>query len=248
MGSLTIVGTGPGAEDLLTPEARQAIRGAELVVGYSGYLSLIEPLIRGKERFSSSMRQEIERADVAIRAAREGRDVCAVADGDACVYGLGGLILERMREEDFDAIALRLVPGITAANAAAALLGAPLMNDYVVLSLSDLLTDRQLILRRLRAAGAGDLVTVLYNPQSRTRTVLLREAQRILLSSRSAETPVGIVRNAYREASSVRLCTLGDLDRHVQEIDMSCVVVIGNSASRRVRNYIVTPRGYERKE
>ncbi len=244
MGSLTVVGIGPGPRGHLTAEAVRAIAEAEVVVGYHRYLSFIEPLIRGKVRFGSSMRQEIERADAALRAAREGKKVCAVADGDACVYGLGGLILERMTEEDLAAIDLSFVPGITAANAAGAVLGAPLMNDYVVLSLSDLLTDRQVILRRLHAAGAGDFVTALYNPRSRTRKDLLLVAREIFLEHRSGGTPVGIVRNALREGSAVHLCTLATLDRHVEEVDMSSIVIIGNSTSRRVGDYIVTPRGY----
>ena len=245
-GLLNIVGLGPGSPDQRTPAAAAAVREADLVVGYTPYLAMASDLCAGKETFGSSMRAEEERADYAVRAAREGRKVAVVASGDACVYGIGGLVLERLNEADLERFPVRVVPGITAANAAAALLGAPFMNDYMVLSLSDLLTDRKLILRRIRAAADGDLALALYNPQSRTRRDLLAETRKILLESRPGATPVGIVRSAYRDGQEIELTTLGDFEKIIDRVDMFSLVVIGNSRSVRLGQLIITPRGYAR--
>lgn len=244
MGSIRIVGFGPGGSGHRTAAAEEAIQEADLIVGYDRYLDMVADLLQGKETFGSTMTAEVERADYAIDAAASGREVAVVASGDACVYGIGGLVLERMTEAELRSIPVKVVPGITAANAAASVVGAPFMNDYLVLSLSDLLTDRDLILRRLRAAGETDLALALYNPRSAGRPDLILRAREILLEYRPAETPVGIVRNALREDQRATLTTLGALESVVEDIDMSSLVAIGSSVSRRVGDFIVAPRGY----
>jgi precorrin-3B C17-methyltransferase len=244
MGSIRIVGFGPGNAEHRTRAAEGAILEADLVVGYGPYLDLIADLTAGRETFASSMTREVERADYAIREAAAGREVAVVASGDACVYGIGGLVLERMTEEESESIPVTIVPGITAAIAASSVLGAPFMNDYLTLSLSDLLTDRRLILKRLRAAGEADLALALYNPRSGRRTELIRSAREILLEYRSGQVPVGIVAHALRSEQSVILTTLALLDKEMERIDMYSLVVIGNSTSIMKGRYIVTPRGY----
>lgn len=241
---MRIVGMGPGAPALMSGEAAAAIGACDLIVGYTTYIGLLGDLVAGKEVFASSMTEEVKRADHAIEAARAGRRVAVVAGGDACVYGIGGLVLERLSPGDLASIDIEVIPGITAANAAAALLGAPLMNDYLVLSLSDLLTDAALIRRRVEAAGHGDLALALYNPRSASRKDLLAETREILLRHRPASTPVGIVRLAYREGQGVTLCTLGELGELMDGIDMFSIVIIGSSLSVRKGDFIVTPRGY----
>lgn len=247
MGSITITGFGPGSPEHRTKAAESAIRSADLVVGYELYLDMVADLIGGTERYGSSMMEEAERADYAIGAARSGRRVAVVASGDACVYGIGGLVLERMTERDLETIPVTVVPGITAANAAAALLGSPLMNDYMVLSLSDLLTERELILRRAEAAGAGDLALVLYNPRSRTRRDLILLVRELLLRYRPAATPAAVVRHALRGDERIIRTTLGDLEHRMEEIDMSSVVVVGSSRTVCRGDFFVTPRGYAEK-
>ncbi len=244
-GKLYIIGLGPGERAQMTGAALGALARADLVVGYHAYVELLGDLVDGKETFTSSMMEEVERADAAIVAAQAGRTVAVVASGDACVFGLGGLVLERLSEADRDSLHMEILPGVTAANAAASLLGAPLAVDYLVLSLSDLLTDRELILRRLRAARDGDLAVVLYNPMSASRRTLLPEARRILLEARPASTPVGIVRAAYRKDQRVALTTLGELEGLMEGVDMSSVVVIASSRAERRGDWIVEPRGYE---
>jgi precorrin-3B C17-methyltransferase len=244
VGSIDIVGIGPGAPDQLTPSARDALERAELLVGYAGYLEHLRYLTPGTPRYGTGMMGELERARYAIDRAREGRRVAVVGSGDACVYGLGGLILEFVEDRAGEP-ELRIHPGITAANAAASLLGAPLMNDYMVLSLSDILTPRERILRRAEAAARAGLALVLYNPKSRSRTELYPEVIRLLLNGRSAATPAGIVREAYRPGQSVILCTLGELLHNQKEVDMLSVVCIADESAFIRNGRIVTPRGYE---
>jgi len=247
-GALNIVGIGPGSATLRTEAALAALAESDLVVGYKFYLGLISDLCAGKEIYGSSMKAETERAQYALEAARKGRRVAVVAGGDACVYGIGGLVLELMDDQDLRDIPVQVIPGISASVAAAALLGGPLMNDYVVISLSDLLTDDKLIRKRLRAAGQGDLAVALYNPQSRSRRNLLAEARKILLQYRPASVPVGVVRNAFRKDQSIMLCTLGDFDVRMEAVDMFSLVIIGDSRSKRKGPFIVTPRGYYTEE
>ncbi len=247
-GSLAVVGIGPGGLDHITRAAERELATADLVVGYGLYLELIAPLIEGKERFASSMRAETERADYALEAARAGRRVAVVAGGDACVYGIGSLVLERLR--DGDAFPVSVAPGVTAANAAASVVGAPLANDYMVVSLSDLLTPRSTILSRVEAAAASGVAVAFYNPRSRTRTDLLDAALRGLLDARGPDTPVAVVRDALRPGQESRVVTLAEaLDAStgvIESIDMFTIVIVASPDSRIERGRIVTPRGYDK--
>ncbi|PNU18843.1 cobyric acid synthase CobQ [Geothermobacter hydrogeniphilus] len=240
---LYIVGLGPGDSEHMTPAARAALERAEVVTGYNTYLELIPDLVAGKETFSTGMRQETERCREALRRAADGATVALVCSGDAGIYGMAGLVLELQQAEGPEQVEIEIVPGVSAVQAAAARLGAPLMHDFAVISLSDLLTDWSAIVRRLEAAAGTDFVIALYNPKSRGRAGQIEQARQILLRHRDPATPVGIVRNACREGEVV---TVSDLASFTDEtIDMFSLVIIGNPATfvdRRGR--MVTPRGY----
>lgn len=240
-GTLHVVGIGPGAAAQMTPAAECVIRAADVVTGYRTYIELIPQLLADKEVFATGMRQEVERCREALKRAAEGAKVVMICSGDAGIYGMAGLVLELADGMDVE---VSIVPGISAVQAAAALLGAPLMHDFAVISLSDLLTPWELISRRLDAAGSADFVITLYNPKSRGRTTQIVEARDILLRHRTGKTPVGIVRNASRDGETV---TVTDLDSMLeQEIDMFSVVIIGNSTTFvDTKGNMVTPRGYE---
>ena len=240
-GKLWVVGLGPGDVLHLTPAARLAIEQAEVIAGYKTYLELIPDLIAEKELLSSGMRQEVERCRLALERAEAGDKVALICSGDAGVYGMAGLILELLDGRELE---VEMVPGVSAVQAAASRLGAPLMHDFSVISLSDLLTPWPLIRQRLNAAAGADFVIALYNPKSRGRTTQIGEAREILLRYRSTTTPVGIVRNACREGEEVTVTTLAEM--LACEIDMFSLVIIGNSST-----YVdsvgrmVTPRGYQ---
>lgn len=243
-GILQIVGIGPGDTSLMSLKAQEAIKKAELVIGYKTYLQCIRDLIRGKDVFSTAMTREKERAGFAIREAKKGKNVCLISSGDAGVFGMAGLVFEILTKDDSKKIAIEVVPGIMALNSCASLVGAPLMNDFALISLSDLLTDRKLILRRLKAAIQGDFVIVFYNPKSRKRTQLIKEAWKILMQRMPAATPVGIVRNGFRHGQQVTLTTLKDMLK-AAVIDMRTTIIIGNSRTYCYNGRIITPRGYE---
>lgn len=192
------------------------------------------------ELLESGMRAEVERARVAVEAARAGRSVAVISSGDAGVYGMAGLVLEVLGDDS--SIDVEVVPGITAALAAAAILGSPLTNDFACISLSDLLTPLEVIEGRVRAIAAADLVVALYNPRSKTRTHPLDRTLGILSEERSADTVVGIVRDAGRDGETARISTLGELDP--ETIDMFTVLIVGNSVTRVIAGRMVTPRGY----
>lgn len=245
MGKLFVVGTGPGDLKHMTFEAQAAIRSSQVVVGYKVYLDLIRPLLFGKEVVSSGMMREVERCRAALEIAAAGKTVTIVSSGDAGIYGMAGLVLELVEKEGGeDPPEVVVVPGISALQAAASVLGAPLMHDFAAISLSDLLTPWKTIQKRLKAAAAADFVVALYNPRSKGRVKQLEEARDIFLSCRDRKTPVGIVRNACREGEERIVTTLGRMLEHT--VDMFSTVIIGNGATfvdRKGR--IVTPRGYE---
>lgn len=222
----------------MTAQAREALEQAEVVVGYSTYIHLAAPFLAGKKVLSSGMRRETERAQKAVEMALAGYNVVVVSSGDPGVYGMAGPVLEAA-PEDLD---VRVIPGVTAASAAAALLGAPLMHDFAVISLSDLLTPWETIARRLEAAAVADFVIVLYNPRSRSRDEHLLLARNIILAHRQAETPLGLVKNCGRAGQEVILTTLGDVD--ITLADMFTTVVVGNSRTRVAGGKMITPRGY----
>ncbi len=217
-----------------------AIQAAEVIVGYKPYLALVADLLEGKRLLSSGMREEVPRATLAIAEALAGAAVAVISTGDAGIYGMAGLVLDLL--PDAAPVEVEIVPGITAASAAAACLGAPLMNDFAVISLSDLLTPLSLIERRLTAAADGDFVIALYNPRSHRRHLPLERALKILRLHRPPATPVGLVRNALRPGQEVQITTLAALQE--ADVDMLSILIVGNTATRIRDGRMVTARGY----
>jgi precorrin-4/cobalt-precorrin-4 C11-methyltransferase len=246
-----VVGIGPGAPDLLTLRAVEALERADIVIGYERYIQLLGDRVAGKDLRTSPIGEEMDRARLAIELARDGREVALVSSGDAGIYGMGGLVFEQLAQPGSNHsqqggrpgdLRVEVVPGVTAAQSAASLLGAPLANDFAVLSLSDLLTPRTVIERRLEAVAAADIVIALYNPQSQRRRELFQEACQILLRHRPGNTPVAVVRAAHRDGQAIHLGALAQL--HAMPVDMESLVLIGNSQTRRWEDHLVTTRGY----
>ncbi|MFJ2301868.1 precorrin-3B C(17)-methyltransferase [Streptomyces sp. NPDC087787] len=238
-GRLAVVGLGPGARDLLTPRARTELRRASVLVGLDQYVDQIRDLLRpGTRILQSGLGAEEERARTAVAEARRGHAVALIGSGDAGVYAMASPALAEA-SDDIDVVG---VPGVTAALAAGALLGAPLGHDHVSISLSDLHTPWEVIERRVRAAAEADLVVTFYNPRSRGRDWQLPKALAILAGHREPATPVGVVRNASRPDESSRVTTLATLDP--ETVDMMTVVTVGNTATREIAGRMVTPRGY----
>ncbi|MCL2137278.1 MAG: precorrin-3B C(17)-methyltransferase [Coriobacteriia bacterium] len=238
------VGLGPGDMAYLAPGAKEAIKRSDVVVGYTSYIKLIPDLLAGKEAISTGMRSEAKRCQAAIDEALQGKVVSVVCSGDAGVYGMAGLLFELVEARHVEAeVEIEVVPGITAATAAAAVLGSPLTNDFAVISLSDLLTPWEVIEKRLNAAALSDMVVCLYNPQSSKRSDYLSRAVQIVMQYREASTVCGYVRNAFRgESQSERVCTLEALPD--EPVDMLTTVIIGNSDTRVIAGKMVTARGY----
>ncbi len=243
-GRLFVVGLGPGARDLLTPQARAALDRADVVIGYDGYFAGIADLVAGKECHALPLTRETERARLAVEQLQAGRVVCVISGGDPGIYAMAGLVLEQAAAVADGRLlgAVEIVPGVSAVNAAAALLGAPLGHDFAVVSLSDLLTPWGLIERRLRAAAEADFILAILNPKSRRRDWQYRRAAEILAAHRPGETPVGVVRNAYRAGQSVEVTTVARMAD--ADVDMFTTIIAGNSQTRRFGNLVVTPRGY----
>lgn len=240
-GSLVCVGIGPGHRLDRTHRAEAAILGADVVVGYLPYLESIADLTIGKELISSGMTGERERVAAAIAQAVTGRRVALISSGDAGIYGMAGLALEMLHAQRLN-VPVAMVPGVTAASAAAACLGAPLMLDFACISLSDLLVPWARIRRRLEAVAAGDITVALYNPRSQTRVRQLEEAAEVLAAHRPPTTPVGIVTAASTD-EEVRV--LSTLDRFLHEdIGMRSLVIIGASDTTVLDGWFVAPRGY----
>jgi len=241
MGKLFIVGLGPGSRDHMTGRAIQVLKDADVIVGYKTYLKLIEDLLEGKEVLETGMKEEIKRAKMAVERAGS-RNVALVSSGDPGVYAMGSIVMEYLKENDLS-VEVEIVPGVTAANAAAARLGSPLGHDHASISLSDLLTLWEDIEIRVEKAAEGDFVVVLYNPRSKGREWQLEKAVEILKKHRPGDTPVGIVRRAMRDGEEVEMSTLdGLLDN---DIDMLTTVIIGNSETFKYKDWMVTPRGYK---
>jgi len=247
-GKITLVGIGPGNKEHMTQAARDAIAQADTVIGYVTYIRLVEDLLHGKEVIKKSMTEELDRAVEALAQARAGRRVALISSGDAGVYGMTGPTFEVLFQAGWtpaSGIAVEIVPGASALNACAALVGAPLTHDFCAISLSDLLTPWPVIARRLAAAAAADFVIALYNPKSGRRTGQIVEAQRLLLLSRKPDTPVAIVKSAYRKKQRIELTTL---ERMAEcDIGMLSTVLIGNSNTYLRDGLMVTPRGYAEK-
>lgn len=247
-GVLYVVGIGPGADQHATPAALAAIADAQVVVGYGTYIKLVRHLLTGKEVIKTGMTEEIGRARAAVERARAGARVAIISSGDAGTYGMAGLVFQVLNESGWkrgDSPELRLIPGMTALNSCASLVGAPLGHDFCAISLSDLLTPWPVITRRIEAAAAADFVIGLYNPASGRRTRQIVEAQAIIRRHRDGKTPVALVKSAYRKRQNV---VLTDLDSFLEyEIGMLTTVLVGSSNSFVFEGYMVTPRGYTNK-
>ena len=238
---LYVVGIGPGNKEDMTLSALKVIEESDVIVGYKTYMNLIKDLIIDKEVIVNGMRGEVERCKMAVEQAKSGKNVVVVSSGDPGVYAMSGLVLEIIANEKLD-IPVKIIPGITSANGASASLGAPIMHDHAYISLSDLLTDYELIKKRIRLAAEGDFVICFFNPKSKGRPTHINDAVEILLKYKSENTVVGIVNNAKREGEVVTITTLGKmLDCY---IDMTTMVIIGNSNTYKYNDFMITPRGY----
>jgi precorrin-3B C17-methyltransferase len=249
-GSLAIVGIGPGKREYMTIRALKAVAAADFVLGHSSYLEPLQPLLAGKQVIASSMGKEVERAKQAIELARS-HAVAIVSGGDAGIYGMASIVLEVL-EHSGEVIDVEVIPGVTAANAAASRAGSPLSGDFAVISLSDLLTPLEVIEKRLDALFSVGIPVVLYNPRSRGRphnfAIAVEHARNYLAGT----TPVAIVRNALRDDEETIITTLAEIEASVEKIDMHTTVIIGGGESRIWRmgdnvKGIITPRGYHRK-
>ncbi|MEZ5648698.1 MAG: precorrin-3B C(17)-methyltransferase [Alphaproteobacteria bacterium] len=251
-GQLSIIGIGPGTALWRTPEATLALAEAEEIVGYGLYLDLIRPLISGKPQHETALGEEALRVDKALTLAATGRRVALVSSGDAGIYGLATLVFERLAQEnrpEWNRLCIHVLPGVSAMQAAAARIGAPLGHDFCVISLSDLLTPWDIIAHRLEAAATADFVVALYNPRSQRRQGRFAAAQAILLNARTAATPVILARNLGRSDEKILVRSLGTLDP--EEVDMLTLVLIGSSATKHLQlgqhDFVYTPRGYSNK-
>lgn len=237
-----IVGMGPGKEEGMTAEARAALEQADVIVGYTVYLSLLGNEFKGKELLSTPMKKEIERCRLCFEQAIAGKKVALICSGDAGIYGMASLMYELL--EEYNDCKLHVIPGVTAAISGAAVLGAPLNHDFCVISLSDLLTPWEQIERRLQAAAMGDFAIALYNPSSKKRADYLEKACNILLAAGVEETRAcGIVENIGREGESSSTMTLAELRQ--TQVNMFTTVFIGNSQSKIIDGKLVTKRGYQ---
>ncbi|TXC86074.1 precorrin-3B C(17)-methyltransferase [Metabacillus litoralis] len=247
-GKLLVIGFGPGSFEHMTNRAMEAIKESDYIIGYKTYVDLIKDYLTNQKIISTGMSEEVSRAQAAVRYAEEGKTVAVISSGDAGVYGMAGLVYEVLIEKGWKeatGVSVEVIPGISAINSCASLLGAPVMHDACTISLSDHLTPWNLIEKRIEAAAQADFVVTFYNPKSGRRTRQIQEAQRILLKYRSPSTPVGLVKSAYRDRQHVEITDL----EHMLDFDigMLTTVVIGNSSTFLYDNKIITPRGYQRK-
>ena len=240
IGKVYVIGLGPGAEKEMTYQASTALEKSEVIIGYTVYTGLIRERFPDKKYLSTPMRQEVIRCEMAMDEAMKGSTVAMVCSGDAGIYGMAGLLYEM--GQGYPEVELEVVPGITAANGGAAVLGAPLMHDFAVISLSDLLTPWELIEERLRCAAKADFVICLYNPSSRKRSTYLAKACEIMLEYKAEDTVCGIVKNIAREGETMQTLTLKELKETT--VDMFSTVFIGNKQTKVIREKMVTPRGY----
>lgn len=238
---ISVIGIGPGAYENLTIRADQALKECDVVVGYTVYVDLVKEYYGEKEFFSTPMKREVDRCRLAFEEAKKGKKVAMVCSGDAGVYGMAGLMYEV--GEEFPEVELEVIPGITAALAGGAVLGAPLTHDFAVISLSDLLTPWETIEKRLHAAAKADFCVSLYNPSSKKRKDYLKKACDIFLQSKAPDTVCGYVKNIGREGEEMSILSLKELAD--TEVDMFTTVFIGNSNTKILREKMITPRGYQ---
>ena len=238
-----VIGIGPGAPEQMTVRAKEALEDADIIAGYGTYIDLVKPLFPEKEYLQNGMTGEVKRCQMALEKAKEGKTVAMISSGDSGIYGMAGLVLELAQGLDLD---IETVPGITAAASGASLLGAPLMHDFAVISLSDRLTEWNLIVKRLNNAAEADFIIVLYNPRSKGRPDHIAKARDIFLQHKAESTPVGIVKNIGRDGETVILTTLGEMN--IEDVDMFSTVFIGNRQTYIKDGKMITPRGYLEKK
>ncbi|MDF9761833.1 precorrin-3B C17-methyltransferase [Peribacillus simplex] len=247
-GKLFVVGFGPGNFEHITKRAVEALQESDYIIGYKTYVELIQGLLTDQTIISTGMTEEVSRAQEAVKQAELGKKVAVISSGDAGVYGMAGLVYEVLIEKGWKedtGVGIEVIPGISAINSCASLLGAPVMHDSCTISLSDHLTPWELIAKRVEAAAMADFVIALYNPRSGRRTRQIVETQKILLRYRSPDTPVGLVKSAYRDRQDIVITNLKDMLNH--DIGMLTTVIIGNSSTFLYDDKIITPRGYQRK-
>jgi len=242
-GKLYIVGVGPGHHDHMTFRAKEVILESDTIVGYETYVNLVSDLIEGKtiHRY---------RAQQCIKSAKDGKIVSLVSSGDPGIYGMAGLIFEILAESGWDpktGLQVEIVPGVSALNSCASLIGSPLMTDFAVVSMSDLLVPWEIIKKRVEAAAKGDFVIVIYNPSSKKRIHQLQETRDTLLKYRKPTTPVAIIKGAFRESETIVMTDLENLPKHSDTLGMTSTVIIGNSSTYTYKDLMINPRGYKSK-
>ena len=249
-GKLYIVGVGPGNHDHMTFRAKEAIAESDTIVGYETYVNLVQDLIQEKTVYRYAMTQEVERAHQCIDLAKSGKIVSLVSSGDPGIYGMAGLIYETLAEIGWDPhneLKVEIIPGVSALNSCASIIGSPLMTDFAVVSMSDLLVPWEIIKKRVEAAAQGDFVIVIYNPASKKRIHQLQDTRTILLKYRKPSTPVAIVKGAFRESQTIVLTNLEELPNHSDKLGMISTVIIGNSSTYTYKDLMINPRGYKSK-
>jgi precorrin-3B C17-methyltransferase len=242
MSKIFVVGFGPGGLDHMTHRAYGAIDESDIIVGYTAYVDLLKNIFPGKEYQSTGMTKEIDRCKRALEIALTSKTVSVVSSGDSGIYGMAGIMHQVVEESGAD-VEIEIVPGVTAASSAASVLGAPLMHDFAVISLSDLMTPLELIKRRVESAASSDFVICIYNPKSRKRSGYIDDAISTVLKYRDKTTPIGVVWNIGREGQKSIVTTLGEID--TADINMFSTVVIGNSQTYIKNGLMITPRGYD---
>ena len=249
-GRLYIVGVGPGHHDHMTFRAKKAIEESDTIVGYETYVNLVKDLIDGKDVYRYAMTQEVERAQQCIDLAKSGKIVSLVSSGDPGIYGMAGLIYETLAEQGWDpkkGLPVEIIPGVSALNSCASIIGSPLMTDFAVLSMSDLLVPWDIIIKRVEAAAQGDFVIVIYNPSSKKRIHQLQDTRKILLKYRKPSTPVAIIKGAFRDSQSIVLTDLENMENYSDKLGMISTVIIGNSSTYNYNDLMINPRGYKSK-
>lgn len=249
-GKLYIVGVGPGHHDHMTFRAKEVIAESDTIVGYETYVNLVQDLIEGKTVYRYAMTQEVERAHQCIDLAKSGKIVSLVSSGDPGIYGMAGLIYETLAETGWnpqDGLEVEIIPGVSALNSCASIIGSPLMTDFAVVSMSDLLVPWEIIEKRVESAAQGDFVIVIYNPASKKRIHQLQDTRKILLKYRKPSTPVAIIKGAFRDSQAVVLTNLEDLPYHADQLGMISTVIIGNSSTYTYKDLMINPRGYKSK-
>ena len=241
MNKLYVVGIGPGEYEQMTIKAINALKESEVIIGYTVYVDLIKDHFGDKEFLTTPMKKEVDRCILAFEEAQKGKNVSLVCSGDSGIYGMAGLILEIGQK--YEGVEVEIIPGITAASSGAAVLGAPLIHDFAVISLSDLLTPIEKIEKRLQCAAEADFGICLYNPSSKKRHDYLQKACDIVLKFASEDTVCGVVRNIGREGEAMEVMSLKEL--RDKEVDMFTTVYIGNSQTKNINGKMVTPRGYK---